>query len=187
MPRIGLELARVATGLPYFYPGDRSGAAVRFPTYRLYLYLAFVPRDYAGGHPLDHPGVVSLRSVLDTGAPLSVFPFPAWSRFPDYVRWLDQPPAPVSRRLTILGGTFPYRLGRVKVGAVDRDRRWLPVVTLTGLFLDNVPGGPGDPVLGLRSRLLDGRQLRHEPAPDADPDQTPGRWWLEDPAPPVSR
>ena len=85
-------------------------------------------------------------------------------------------------RVTILGGTFGYRLGRVRVGLTDRESRWLPAKWLPAFFLDDSPAAPRETVFGLRNRLLDGRRLQHEPQPGADPEEVPGRWWLEDAA-----
>jgi hypothetical protein len=169
-------------GIPFFRPGDRSGTVARFPTYRLFILLAIPPRDYSGEPLPDLRDVVRLPAILDTGAPLSIFPFPIWNLFADRIRWLDQPPAATPRRVSILGGTFGYRLGRVKVGAIDPERRWLPPTTLAAFFLDDATGAPREVVFGLRNRLLDGRRLRHEPEPGADPEEVPGRWWLEDAA-----
>jgi hypothetical protein len=139
--------------------------------------LAVIPRDAGDGYrpgSVDHPWCP--RAILDTGAPLSIFPHPTWGPFADAVWWLDQPPTAV-RRVTILGGTWGYRLGRVQAGATDEDSRWLPAVWLNAFFLDPDPGAPREAVLGLRSRLLDGRRLRQEEVPSGGADRT---WWLED-------
>jgi guanyl-specific ribonuclease Sa len=107
-----------------------------------------------------------------------VFPFRVWQPFRDAVRGLDQPPAgPHGRRLTILGGPFPYRLGRLRFGAYDRTGDWLPAVTSNAWFLDDATGAPGQAVPGLRTRLFEARQLRCEDAPG---DPFGQRWVLED-------
>lgn len=80
----------------------------------------------------------------------------------------------------ILGGSFTYRLGRIRLGAFDEDANWLPAVRTNALFLDDAPGAPKQAVLGLRTRLFDGRRLRCEVAPHEPFGQA---WWLEDSAP----
>jgi hypothetical protein len=108
-----------------------------------------------------------------------VFPFPIWQPFRDEIQWLDQPPREDGRpwAVTVLGGSWPHRLGRVRVGASDRDANWLPAVTTNALFLDDPPTPDPRPlrqaILGIRSGLFDLRQLRHT-TPD------PPAWVHED-------
>ena len=180
MSSVRLFRRTFAPGIPFYRPGDRSGTLPRLPTYRLFILLAIPPRDYPGEPLPDLRNVIRLPAILDTGAPLSIFPFMIWNVFADRIRWLGQPPVAAPRRVSILGGLFGYRLGRVRVGAVDPERRWLAPATLTALFLDDTAGAPREVVFGLRNRLLDRRRLRHEPEPGADPEEMPGRWWLED-------
>ena len=180
MAHVRVSVIRTSPGMPYFYPGDRSGEPLRFPIYRLLVTLA-LPAWHDLGDPLGSlPDVIRVPAILDTGAPVSIFPFATWECFTDRIRWLDQPSPTAPRRVAILGGSFAYRLGRLRVGLADAEQRWLPPVLITGVFLDDVPGAPREAILGLRSRLLERWQLRHEPIPGADPDTHPGRWWLED-------
>ena len=80
--------------------------------------------------------------------------------------------------MTVLGGRFAYRLGRLRLGAFDDDGRWLPPAWTPAWFLTaDDPDAPKQAVLGLRTRLFDGRRLRCEAAPD---DPLGQRWWLED-------
>lgn len=177
MPGIRLRAERIGVS-PYYFPGDRSGVPAEIPLDRLFAALVILPADAAGDRP---PQVIGDRwapdAVVDTGAPLSLFPYPVWKPFGSAVTWLEQsPPAVGARRVTVLGGRWAYRFGRVRVGVIDTDRRWLPAARLNAWFLDDAPGAPRQAILGLRCHLFDRRRLRQEPAaPDGAP-----RWCLED-------
>lgn len=164
-------------GVPYARPEDRLGTVFRIPFYRLLVRLTILP---PGEDPRVRPDDLvnswRPRAILDTGAPLSIFPHPVWQPFEPAIQWLVQPPNAV-RQVTVLGGTWPYRLGRVRAGATDRDGRWPPAVWVNALFLDPVPNPLPEAVIGLRCRLLDNRRLRQEGAPSGGTDRT---WWLED-------
>lgn len=169
-------------GIPFFRPGDLSGATAYIPWYRLVVRLVIVPRgEDTRVRPTPREDGLELDAVLDTGAPTCVFPFPIWQPFGNEIQWLDQPPREDGRpwAVTVLGGSWGYRLGRVRVGATDRDANWLPAATTNALFLNDPPATlgatrpPRQAILGVRSGLFDLRQLRHA---DADPPE----WILED-------
>lgn len=150
------------------------------PLHYLMVTLVVVPRDADADYRPDSiydPWCPD--AVVDTGAPLSVFPYTLWAAFADQIWWLDQPPRSdgLAREITLLGGNWTYRLGRVRVGAIDDDGDWLPPVWLNAFFLDDLPDAPKTAVLGLRSRLWVQRQLRS--AGDVDDDTIPD-WWIED-------
>jgi hypothetical protein len=187
MARVRLSVRGVGSspGTPYYRPEDRSGTVYHIPRPRLFVKLAVLPRDAIDAYrPDDLPNEWTPDAVLDTGAPITLFPFPLWQPFRDVIRWLDQPPAAGLRQVTVLGGRFTYRLGRVRFGAFDAAANWLPAVWTNAWFLDADPAAPKQVVLGLRTRLFDGRQLRCEVVPAEPLGQV---WWLEDAAPPVSR
>jgi hypothetical protein len=136
-----------------------------------------VPHD-GGDRPIQIPVGYSPEAILDTGAPLSLFPYPVWQSFADAVVWIDQPPTGgPERRVAILGGRFPYRLGRLRIGACDEENQLPPVWMNIWFLTADDPAAPKQAVLGLRTRLFDGRQLRCEAAPG---DPLGQRWWLED-------
>jgi hypothetical protein len=182
--RVYLRSPESGPGTPYYRPEDRSGTVHQIPRLRLVVNLFVLPRDAADRHrPAALPTGWSPEAILDTGSPLCLFPSQLWQPFRDVIQWLDQPPAAAPRRVTILGGRFTYRLGRVRFGLFDLDGNWLPAVWSNAWFLNDVPDAPGQAVLGLRTRLFDGRQLRCEVAPHEPFGQS---WRLEDSAP-VSR
>jgi hypothetical protein len=179
MARVRLILRGLSSGpgLPYYRPEDRSGVVYHIRQPRLFVSLSVLPRD-ATEHfrPVSLPADWSFRAILDTGCPLTLFPFPVWQPFRGVIQWLDQPPAAAARQVTILGGSFTYRLGRVRFGVFDEDANWFPAVWANAMFLDNDPNAPRQAVLGLRTRLFKGRQIRCEDAPEPLEEM----WWLED-------
>jgi hypothetical protein len=91
---------------------------------------------------------------------------------------VDERGAPLTWGIAVGGGTWDYRLGRVRFGLRDSERGIIPAEMTTCLFLDPPPPGPRSPrqaVLGLRSPVLDRRSLRHAGTTSDLPE-----WWLED-------
>lgn len=181
MAHIKLELDHSpgVHGIPYYRPEDRSGTVYFIPRPWLMIRLFVLPRGALDTHlPDGLEDNWEPWAILDTGAPLSVFPFKVWEPFADAIQWLDQPPAgSTGRRLTILGGSFPYRLGRLRFGAFDADGNQLPATFSNVWFLEDGPAAPKQAVLGLRTRLFDRRQLRCE---DAATNPVGQVWSLED-------
>ena len=174
MARVRIALDQYGA-TPFFHPGDRSGVPLRIPYYRLLTQLAIIPRDQAPDYrppTPTHPWCPF--AILDTGAPLTLFPYEVWQPFEAAITWLAQPPLPAGgpRRVAILGGTWAYRLGRVRMGLLDDDGGWLAPAWTNAWFLDDDPAAPKQAVLGLRTGLFDGRQLRS--------DSSGEEWWLED-------
>jgi hypothetical protein len=136
-------------------------------------------------------------ALLDTGAPLTVFPRHAWEAFEDQITWLRLNPDEVAARppdqrtptTSVFGSRFPYRLGRVWIGAFDREGRLLPAVPVIAQFRDDVVQ-PGQPLplllLGLWGGILEGRRLERHHSLERDDPQPPHppihgqRWWLRD-------
>jgi hypothetical protein len=161
---------------------DGALPLVRYlPWYRLMVRVFVEP---IAGEVLETD--IAFDAILDTGAPLTTFPFEVWNDFRDHIRWLDQPPRedvdeggnPMPWQISVGGGTWDYRLGRLRLGLTDGGRGLIPAEMTTRLFLVPPPPGPRPPrqaVLGLRSPLLDRRQLRHTGTISDSPE-----WWLED-------
>ncbi len=173
-------------GLPFFRPSDAARVIARLPWYRLLVKVVVLPADADPlTRPVEIPETHSPPAILDTGAPLTCFPATLWRQFAAEIRWLDQPPREDGEpwRMTILGGSWTYRLGRVRLGATDINGRWLDAATTVAMFLDEPPAGASRPprhaILGLRTPLLDRRRVRHA---GTTPDDLPV-WWLEDDIP----
>jgi hypothetical protein len=168
-------------GLPYLST-DGALPLVRYlPWYRLMVRLFVEPA--VGGLDSEE---LAFDAIVDTGAPLTTFPYEHWDRFRDHIRWLDQPPRedvddagePHPWQIAVGGGTWGFRLGRVRLGLTDADGGVFAAEMTTCMFLDAAPPGPRPPrqaVFGLRTPLLDRRQLRHAGTTADLPD-----WWLED-------
>jgi hypothetical protein len=128
-------------------------------------------------------------AILDTGAPISIFPKRTWQLF-----------APDIQRITLVdaraltgaagGRHYGYFLGRVWVGAVDLSERRLPAVSVLAHFReDDIPENEPQPptLLGLWGGILEGRSLTRWPATDRFDADIPtlesyGQWWrLTDP------
>ena len=112
------------------------------------------------------------RAVLDTGAPTCIFRKEKWKKLDErgLIEWVCHPPRMASRdalpRTTFLGGTYPFRLGRLSlqiVGAKVGDE--LPPVPVLVQCTEDVPVLPTDPpelprllLIGLEG-VLNGRTL----------------------------
>jgi hypothetical protein len=130
--------------------------------------------------PTDLEQFRRIDAIFDTGAPLTVLGHGRWRPFASDIRWLEQVPTPSGqpRRLTILGGSWTYRLAQVRLGVTDEQNRWLSAVWTPVLCLDPNPTTDNLALLGLRTPLLDRRRVRHA---GTTPDDLPV-WWLEDDA-----
>ncbi len=124
------------------------------------------------------------KAILDTGAPLSVFPKHQWQRFASEIVRLPfvGERTPVGR---VGGREFSYFLGRVWVSCTDPFERHLPAVPVLAQFReDDIPAGePLPPILlGLYGGILEGRTLPRRPTAERyDPDiptlESFGQWW----------
>ncbi len=109
------------------------------------------------------------QSIIDTCAPLTVFPRKAWRRFASEIEWLALPAARATESwLTNLrgrtGGRSRCRIGRVWVEAFDLERpqRFLPGVRILAQFEEKEL--PDERVItGLYGGILEGRRLIVEP------------------------
>jgi hypothetical protein len=115
----------------------------------------------------DHPALL-LDAWFDTGAYLTILPQDAWDHpgVRDRIEWLNLPPGslPLSP-LTVMGGRYPFRLGRVTMTAIDlRTKRRLSSPVIAKFVEDAAAPRPLERILiGLRHGLLDGRRLVLEP------------------------
>ncbi len=107
--------------------------------------------------------------IIDTGAPLSVFPHLSWKRFAGDIEWLTLPPERLSASWVAnlsgrTGGTRRCRIGRVFLEAFDVEQgcQFLPGTRILAQFeedetIDNRI------ILGLHGGILEGRRLIVEP------------------------
>ena len=98
---------------------DSLGNTIRLPFLRLSVLF------YVGAQRF------LLDGLIDSGAPLNVFPEKYWKQFEPDIEWLTFPPgvSPSAWWTTVTGltgGSFPCRLGRVSVIPFDTERRQLP-------------------------------------------------------------
>lgn len=172
--------------LPYFHPQsfpdnpgvpfhDPGGQGLRIlPLYQLLVKMLILPKA-----SMDIPMALNgsdVEAIIDTGSPLTVFPFSVWPRYESSIIWLDQPEH-VNRQgdtilpsLNIVGGTFPYRLGRIRLGFRDLAGDWFSSEITTCFFLmpasqttiaAKVIREPSRVILGLRSPILLDANLKH--------------------------
>lgn len=107
----------------------------------------------------------AVESIIDTGAPLTVFPRKVWQRIASEIEWLPLPAAQAAVSwLTNLtgrtGGRSRCRIGRVWVEACDlgRPQRFLPAVRVLAQFEEKE--FPDERVItGLYGGILEGRWL----------------------------
>jgi hypothetical protein len=127
------------------------------------------------------------RAILDTGMPLTVFPFEQWDKLESEIDFIttrfeaETGAFPLSNR--ILGCTYTYRLGRIPLAVLDyEDESQLPERAVLARFLVAVVDQPQGAsalkhvVLGMSEGALEGRALtfRH------DRDETRRAAWLEE-------
>jgi hypothetical protein len=65
---------------------------------------------------------VMRQAVVDTGAPASILPWRLWSRLDARgdIAWISStPPAGGLPRITVFGGSYPFRLGRIRLEIVN--------------------------------------------------------------------
>lgn len=107
--------------------------------------------------------------IIDTGAPLTVFPRLTWKRFAKDIEWLALPPEKFARSwLTNLrgrtGGRSACRIGRVFVEAFDVEGglRFLPGGVILAQF-EEIETTEDRIILGLHGGILENRRLIVEP------------------------
>jgi hypothetical protein len=137
---------------------DKSGNPIALPFLRLFALIRI--------------GLQARRladCIIDTGAPLTVFPRQAWNRFASEIEWLTLPPAQVKDSwVTNLrgrtGGTSECRIGRIFVEAFDVEDglRFLPGSSVLAQF-EEKETAEDRIIVGLYGGILEGRRLILEP------------------------
>jgi hypothetical protein len=155
---------------------DRTGQPARINLYRIFIQLGIIPSEATWRKKSHVPESRIVSSIIDTGSPISVFHYETWHPYRSEIRWLTPLPKDATQTLTVLGGKWPYRLGRIRIAAFDDAGGWIPPIKTLALFLEDSPGCPSVNILGLRSPFLEHRQLRHAGSDARDIPQ----WFLED-------
>jgi hypothetical protein len=114
---------------------------------------------------IGHEARVVAESILDTGAPLTVFPRKMWRQFESEIEWLPLSKAQTTNSwLTNLrgrtGGRSDCRIGRVFVELFDLERpqHFLRFVRIVAQF--ELTDFPDERVItGLHGGILEGRRL----------------------------
>jgi hypothetical protein len=115
------------------------------------------------------------RAIIDTGAPLSLFPHQVWAGDFGWREGRDFDVLPVAGNPPLIGQALSYRyafrLARLRVTITLAGRGLsgprLQVDSLVTQLAE--PGGPPFILLGLWGGVLDGRRLAFGTAPDGDP------------------
>lgn len=111
------------------------GPAVYLPRWRLRVWVR------VGGES-------QLRqAVFDTGAPAALLSKDVWRPLADdgRIEWVGLPPGAATAplpRAAVLGGVYPFRLGRMSVELADTDGNALPPVTVYVQCLEDPEAGP---------------------------------------------
>jgi hypothetical protein len=112
---------------------------------------------------------VILDCILDSGAPLTVFPRIIWKRFENDIEWLTLPDARAAVSWTTnlrgrTGGRIPCRLGRGWVEAFDLENPRQSLLGMQVLAQFEQQKTSDDRVLvGLHGGILERRRLIVEP------------------------
>lgn len=173
MPRLRLQ-TRTEYTIDCAYRGTTPPQTVSLPGYKPYVRLYLIPptaeRGWRPPKRLDQAR--RFAAIVDTGSSISNLPYEVWGGIASEVRWLEQTEP---ETVGIGGESYPFRLGRVLLAAVDWQGRWMPPEWTVARLLEPT-AEPIPPLLGLLSPfLMNGRRLRHE---DTNVD-TP-IYWLED-------
>ena len=112
-----------------------------------------------------------VQAIVDTGAPLTVFPDQVWSDFPpSVIRFLDVPPGGSPQTMLVSGIRCPFRLGWIWVGVEDKE--WtissLPAQRVLAQFAEDGGRMKSNVLVGLSHSVLTGRRLVRETTLEAD-------------------
>ena len=160
MPRVRLRIRQTDVRddliLKYTEP-RRPGEVFEFPVLRLTTTVTAGPK-------------LQFRAVIDTGAWVSVITHDAWTELDrlGLVEFLPPPAGAGTSRAVIAGGRSEFRLGRIRLGLIDRDdpngpRQLPPVPVVAQMLVDPAVRLPFPVLLGLHGGVLDGRTLRRVP------------------------
>jgi len=105
------------------------------------------------------------QAIVDTGCPVCTLPKRVWNKFNDRgdISWLAAPPATVSaaeltHTTVLLGGRYPYRVGRVRLRIVDMGDGQLSAIKVLALCTEDAETSEVPLILGL-AEILNGRSL----------------------------
>jgi hypothetical protein len=126
-------------------------------------------------------------AILDTGMPISVFPFEVWDKFQSEIHFTPTRSEVESGTFLVtprvLGCTYTFRLGRIALSVLDRENETQlterPVLARFLVAVVDQPAGANvlkHVVLGMSEGVLEGRALtfRH------DADETQRAAWIEE-------
>ncbi len=127
-----------------------------------------------------------VRAILDTGAPLTLFPETVWTRFPQAQIEFGQSARPI--RFSVAGIVCAFRLGWIWLGVQDDERPVgrLPPQKVLAQFAEDGGRLRSQALVGLSHSVLTGRRLvrettlepdEHEPADAARRRRTFGQIW----------
>lgn len=111
-------------------------------------------------------------AVIDTGAPASILPRRVWSRLDSRgdIAWISSAnPVGGPPHITVFGGSYPFRLGRVRLEIVNLGTGQLVLRDVTAICTDDPPITPPHLQLPLLLGLADvmhGRTLTVEVSAD---------------------
>jgi hypothetical protein len=135
-----------------------DGGAVRLPLRQIRAWA------YFGSEPMMR------QAIVDTGCPACTLPKRIWERLDRQsdIAWIADPPATVpvgalTRTTVLLGGRYPYRLGRVRLRIVDLGDGQLAPREVMALCTEDGAGDRPEAerlplILGL-AEVLNGRAL----------------------------
>jgi hypothetical protein len=110
-------------------------------------------------------------AIIDTGAPLTLFPEQVWTQFPrSMIEFLSVPADTASVSLSVAGGRCPYRLGWIWLGVIDNERpaAWLPARRVLAQFAADDGRLRRNALVGLSESVLTGRRLIRETTLEVD-------------------
>jgi len=146
---------------------DRNRTGIQFwDALRIRIHLRIGPDLH---RPEDRRKQV--RAILDTGAPLTLFPSQVWSTFPrSQIEYVDFPPGISSRLLSAGGMRCPFRLGWIWLGVEDDERPIgrLPAQRVLAQFAEDGGRLKSNVLIGLSHSILTGRRLVRETTLEVD-------------------
>jgi len=136
---------------------DSRGESLVIPRMRLETLIQFAP--FKGSSSAASPPVRA--ALIDTDTALSVFPEREWRPWEHCIEWLTFPAHSASHklpRIRVLGGQYPYRMGRLQIAVVDEDGHRLPSMPVIAQFTEDA-GSLSRILMGMRGGILEGRRL----------------------------
>lgn len=110
-------------------------------------------------------------AIVDTGAPLTLFPERVWARLaPSFIEFVSSPPESVPPPLSVAGTRCPYRLGWIWLGVRDIEQPFarLPAQRVLAQFAEDNGRLRQNVLVGLAHSVLAGRRLVRETTLEID-------------------